>query len=71
MVYSVQGSWMKENFDSEEMLNFNLFAQGGFHPRRCGSPYAIIPEHVLRQPRSAQGRYGGTGAIPSFIVPAS
>jgi hypothetical protein len=38
MVYSVQGSWMKVNFDSEEMLNFNLFAQEGF------TPAAVAPQ---------------------------
>ena len=43
----------------------------GFHPRRCGFPSAITPELVLRHPRSAQGRYGWTGTVPSFIVPAS
>jgi hypothetical protein len=39
----------------------------GFHPRRCGSPDAITPEQVLRHHRLAQGRYGGTGTVPSFI----
>ena len=39
----------------------------GFHPRRCGSPDAITPEQVLRHHRSAQGRHGGTGTVPSFI----
>ena len=36
----------------------------GFHPRRCGSSYAITPEQVLRHHRSAQGRHGGTGTVP-------
>jgi len=31
----------------------------------CDKP----PKHVLRHFRSAQGRYGGTGTVPSFIVP--
>jgi hypothetical protein len=39
----------------------------GFHPRRCGSPDAITPGQVLRHHRSAQGRHGGTGTVPSFI----
>jgi hypothetical protein len=49
---------------SGEMLNYTLNAQGGFHPRRCGSPGAINPEPVLRHHRSAQGRHGGTGSCP-------
>jgi hypothetical protein len=47
------------------MLNHKLNARGGF------TPDAITPEQVLRHPRSAQGRNGGTGTVPSFIVPAS
>ena len=39
----------------------------GFHPRRCGPPDAMTPEQVLRHHRLAQGRYGGTGTVPSFI----
>ena len=46
------------------MLNYNLNAGRGFHPRRRGSPDAITPEQVLRHHRSAQGRYGGTGSCP-------
>jgi len=42
----------------------------GFHPRRCGFPDAIAPEQVIRYHLSAQGRYGRTGTVPSFIVPA-
>ena len=51
------------------MLNCKLYAQGGFTPAAPASPDAIIPGQMLRQPRSAQGRYGGTGTVPSFIVP--
>ena len=47
------------------------YALRGFHPRRCGSPDAITPEQVLCHHRSAQGRYGGTGTVPSVILPAS
>jgi hypothetical protein len=39
-----------------------------FHPRHCGSPDAITPKKVLRHHREAQGRYGGTGTVPSIIV---
>ena len=53
------------------MLNYKLYAQGSFTPTAPVSPDAITPEQVLRQYRSAQGRYGGTGTVPSFIVPAS
>ena len=49
------------------MLNSKLNAKRGFHPRRCGFPDAITPEQVLRHHRSAQGRHGGTGTVPSFI----
>jgi hypothetical protein len=42
----------------------------GFHPRCCGFPDVITLERVIRYHRSAQGRYGGTGTVPSFIVPA-
>ena len=49
------------------MLNYNAKRSRGFHPRRCGSPDAITPEQVLRHHRSAQGRHGGTGTVPSFI----
>ena len=49
------------------MFNSKLNARRGFHPRRCGSPDAITPEQVLRHHRSAQGRHGGTGTVPSFI----
>jgi|APFre7841882724_1041349.scaffolds.fasta_scaffold58346_2 hypothetical protein len=52
----------------------NAHVQGkrsrGFHPRRCGSPDTINPEEILRHHRSVRGRYGGTGTVPSFIVPA-
>jgi hypothetical protein len=46
------------------MLNYNINAQGGFHPRRCGSPDAITPEQVLRHHRSSLGRHGGKGSCP-------
>jgi hypothetical protein len=60
--------WLKEcAICSGEMLNLKLNAKRGFHPRRCGSPDAITPEQVLRHHRSAQGRHGGTGTVPSFI----
>jgi len=49
------------------MLNYQLNARRGFHPRRCGSPDAITPVQVLRHHRSAQGRFGGTGTVPSFL----
>ena len=47
------------------MLNYKLYVQGGFHPRRCDK----ILTQVLRPHRSTQGRYGGTGTVPP--VPAS
>ena len=43
------------------MLNYKLNAQGGF------TPATISPERVLRNHRSAQGRHGGKGTVPSFI----
>ena len=46
------------------MLNYQLNAERGFHPRSCGSHDVITPEQVLRHHRSAQGRYGGTGSCP-------
>jgi len=49
------------------MLNYQLNAGRGFHPRCCGSPDAIPPEQVLRPHRSAQGRHGGQAHVPSFI----
>jgi hypothetical protein len=49
------------------MLNYKLNAQGGFTPAAPASPDAINPEQVLRYHRKAQGRYGGTGTVPSFI----
>jgi hypothetical protein len=43
----------------------------GFHPRRCGSPQCDNPpEQVIPHHRLALGRYGGTGTVPSFFVPA-
>jgi hypothetical protein len=37
----------------------------GFTPAAVAPPYAINhPGQVLRHPRSAQGRYGGTGSSP-------
>jgi len=51
------------------MLHYERNAQGGFPPP-LWLPDAITPEQVLRHHRSAQGRYGGTGTVPSFIVPA-
>ena len=38
-------------------------------PHACGSPDAITPEQVIWSHRSAQGWYGGTGTVPSFIEP--
>jgi hypothetical protein len=43
----------------------------GVSPPPLWLPDAITPEQVLRHHRQAQGRYEGTGTVPSFIVPAS
>jgi hypothetical protein len=53
---------------SGEKLNYQLNAQGGF-TAAAGSPDAITSEQVIYHHRSAQGWYGGTGTVPSFIVP--
>jgi len=42
----------------------------GFHPRSCGSPECDNPRTgTTSSSLSAQGRYGGTGTVPSFVVP--
>jgi hypothetical protein len=53
---------LKKN--SVEMFNYKLYAQGGFHPRRCEK----IRTQVLRPHRSTQGRYGGTGTVPPPLL---
>ncbi len=37
-----------------------------FYPRHFGSPDAITHEKVIQHYRTAQGRFGGTGTVPSF-----
>ena len=49
------------------MLNYQLNAHGSFTPAAVAPPNAITPEQVLRH--EVQGWYGGTGTIPSVIVP--
>jgi len=34
-------------------------------PRRCGIPGAMTPDKVIQRHRKAQGRFGGTGTVPS------
>ena len=42
-------------------------AHGVSPPPLCAPPYNAIPrEQVLQNYRTAQGRYGGTGTVPSF-----
>jgi hypothetical protein len=47
------------------MFNYKLYAQGGFHPRRCEKIRTQVPS----PDRSAQGWYEGTGTVPP--IPAS
>jgi hypothetical protein len=56
---------------SGELLNTKLNAQQGFHPR-----HFVLPKNAITPKTgntvsslSVQGRYGGTGTVPSFIVP--
>ena len=42
------------------MFNYELYAQGGFHPRRCEK----IRTQVLSPDRSAHEWYKGTGTVP-------
>ena len=51
------------------MLDNNLTLMG-VSPPPLWLPDAITPEQVLRHHRSAQGWYGGTGTVPSVIIPA-
>jgi hypothetical protein len=48
------------------MLNYKLNAQGGFTPAAVAPPMRQLPNSAMYH-RSAQGRYGGTGTVPSFI----
>jgi hypothetical protein len=52
------------------MLNNKVNAQQGFHPRRCGSPQMRYPpnRYCVIIALSA-GRYGGTGTVPSILLP--
>jgi len=50
------------------MVYYRLNALRGFTPVAVAPPNAINPEQVIRHHRSAQGRYGGTGNVPSFII---
>ena len=52
------------------MDNDKLNAQGDSTPAALAPPIAITPEQVTRHHRKAQGRDGGRGIVPSFIVPA-
>jgi len=61
----------KNNNGSGEMLNNKVNAHGGFTPAAMASLNAITPEQVLGHHRIVQGRYGGTGTVPSVIVPVS
>ena len=52
------------------MHNYRLNAHGGFTDARLLLlPNAIDHKLVLRHHRSAQVWYGGTGAVPSIIIP--
>jgi hypothetical protein len=51
------------------MLNNRINAYEGFTPAAMAPPNAIDGELVIRHHRSAQGWYGGTGTVPSIIIP--
>jgi len=60
--------------NTKKMFNTRLNAHGGFTPAAVASPNAIPPEQVMYDnprtgntslSRSAQGRFGGTGTVPS------
>ncbi len=64
--------WIKTTFFGfVEIYTFFLNALGGYGqlpppPRRGGIPSeAIIPEKVIHHSPKAQGRFGGTGTVPS------
>jgi len=57
-------------FGSGEMLNVKLNVHQGFHLRLFSFPYnAITPQQVIRRYHKVQGRYGGTGTVPSVFLP--
>ena len=65
---------MKSLKNAKKMFNTRLNAHGGFTPAAVASPNAIPPEQVKYDnprtgntslSRSAQGRCGGTGTVPS------
>ena len=55
----VQFSWENAQFQAKRSRVL--------HPPPLWLPDAITPEQVLHHHRSAQGRHGGTGTVPSFI----
>ena len=49
---------------------FIVNVQQGFLPRPFSFPQnAITLKQVIRRYHKAQGRYGGTGTVPSFFLP--
>jgi hypothetical protein len=52
------------------MLNNKVNAQQGFHPHACGSPQMRYhPNRYCVVIALSAGRYGGTGTVPSILVP--
>jgi len=52
------------------MFNVKLNVQQGFHPRHFTFPQnAILPHTGYRRCHKEQGRYGGTGTVPSVFLP--
>jgi len=58
----------KRKTGSVEMLNNQLNAHG-FHPRRCGSSECDSPNVIRFHRFKRRGGRGGTGTVPSVIVP--
>jgi hypothetical protein len=58
-----------ENFDSVEMFKVKLNVQQGFHHGTSVSPkMQYLLQQVIRRYHKAQGRYGGTGTVPSVFL---
>ena len=51
------------------MLNYQLNAQRDFTPAAVAPPKAINPEQVILHHAKRRGSMGGTGTVPSFIIP--
>ena len=65
--YKKQGYHENVFFCSAEMLNYQLNARRGFHPRRCGSPMRYLPGRCCVIIAKRRGGMRGQAHVPSFI----